>query len=327
MMRLALQVPNFTYPDVEVGDLFETVAEVATAAEASGFDTLLVMDHFYQLPMLGSPDQPMFEAYTLLSALAARTSSIQLGTLVTGVTYRNPAFLAKVVTNLDVISRGRAMLGIGAAWFDMEHDAFGYDFPPVSDRFEMLEEAIQITQAMFADERPTFEGKHFQVRDIINNPKPIRAKIPLMVGGAGEKKTLRIAARYADHSNLTCGLDEVPHKLDVLAGHLAEVGRERSEIGVSALNFLIAGDTDDEAFASRDELVRGLGMEWDTLDDGTREMLGHRMLVGGPDSIGEQVQERILGQGLDAVVVNIPTGGHLPEVVARSGEILTKALS
>lgn len=327
MMRLALQVPNFTYPDVEVGDLFETVAEVATAAEASGFDTLLVMDHFYQLPMLGSPDQPMFEAYTLLSALAARTSSIQLGTLVTGVTYRNPAFLAKVVTNLDVISRGRAMLGIGAAWFDMEHDAFGYDFPPVSDRFEMLEEAIQITQAMFADERPTFEGKHFQVRDIINNPKPIRAKIPLMVGGAGEKKTLRIAAQYADHSNLTCGLDEVPHKLDVLAGHLAEVGRERSEIGVSALNFLIAGDTDDEAFASRDELVRGLGMEWDTLDDGTREMLGHRMLVGGPDSIGEQVQERILGQGLDAVVVNIPTGGHLPEVVARSGEILTKALS
>ena len=171
MMRLALQVPNFTYPDVEVGDLFETVAEVATAAEASGFDTLLVMDHFYQLPMLGSPDQPMFEAYTLLSALAARTSSIQLGTLVTGVTYRNPAFLAKVVTNLDVISRGRAMLGIGAAWFDMEHDAFGYDFPPVSDRFEMLEEAIQITQAMFADERPTFEGKHFQVRGHHQQPE------------------------------------------------------------------------------------------------------------------------------------------------------------
>ncbi|HEY8058366.1 MAG TPA: LLM class flavin-dependent oxidoreductase, partial [Acidimicrobiales bacterium] len=180
MMRLALQIPNFTYPDVEDGDLFEAVADVASAAEASGFDTVLVMDHFYQLPMLGSPDQPMFEAYTLLSALAARTSYIQLGTLVTGVTYRNPAFLAKVVTNLDVISRGRAILGIGAAWFDTEHDAFGYDFPSVPDRFEMLEEAIQITQAMFADERPTFEGKHFQVREIINNPMPIRSKIPLM---------------------------------------------------------------------------------------------------------------------------------------------------
>ena len=245
----------------------------------------------------------------------------------TGVTYRNPAFLAKVVTNLDVISRGRAMLGIGAAWFDMEHDAFGYDFPPVSDRFEMLEEAIQITQAMFADERPTFEGKHFQVHGVHQQPEADPRQGPPDGRRGGQKKTLRIAAQYADHSNLTCGLDEVPHKLDVLAGHLADAGRERSEIGVSALNFLIAGDTDAEAFASRDELVRGLGMEWDTLDDATREMLGHRMLVGGPDSIGEQVQERILGQGLDAVVVNIPTGGHLPEVVARSGEILTKALS
>ena len=326
-MRLALQVPNFTYPDVAPEDLFETIATVATTAEASGFDTLLVMDHFYQLPMLGSPDQPMFEAYTLLSALAARTSSIQLGTLVTGVTYRNPAYLAKVVSALDVISKGRAMLGIGAAWFDTEHDALGFDFPPVSERFEMLEEAIQITQAMFEDRRPTFEGKHFRVTNAINNPKPIREHVPLMVGGSGEKKTLRIAADYADLANFTCGLDEVPRKLDVLTAHLANAGRERADIGTSTLTFLITGDSDDDAFDTRKELVRGLGMEWDDLDDDTRTMLGNRMLVGGPDTIGELVQERILGQGLDAVTVNIPADGHRPEVVARAGEVLTKALS
>jgi F420-dependent oxidoreductase-like protein len=326
-MRLALQVPNFTYPDVAPEDLFETVATVATTAEASGFDTLFVMDHFYQLPMLGSPDQPMFEAYTLLSAIAARTSTIELGTLVTGVTYRNPAYLAKVVTGLDVISKGRAMLGIGAAWFDTEHDALGFDFPSVSQRFEMLEEAIEITQAMFEDSRPTIEGKHFQVRDAINNPKPIRDHVPLMVGGQGEKKTLRIAADYADLANFTCGLDEVPHKLEVLEGHLANAGRDRADIGTSVLSFLITGESDDEAFATRNELIRGMGMEWDDLDDDTRTMLSNRMLVGGPDTIGELVQEKILGQGLDAVTVNIPSGGHLPEVVARAGEVLAKAMS
>jgi F420-dependent oxidoreductase-like protein len=326
-MRLALQVPNFTYPDVEPADLFETVATVATTAEASGFDTLLVMDHFYQLPMLGSPDQPMFEAYTLLSAIAARTSSLQLGTLVTGVTYRNPAYLAKVVTNLDVISKGRALLGIGAAWFDTEHEAFGFEFPPVATRFEMLEEAIHITQAMFADERPTFEGKHFRVNGVINNPPPVREHIPLMIGGQGEKKTLRIAAQYADHANLTSGLDEVPHKLDVLDGHLAAVGRARSEIGVSALTFCIPGETDDDAAANRDELFAGMGLDWDTLDDVTRTMLENRTLVGGPDTMGEQVQEKVLGLGLDAVVVNLPAGGHRPEMVAIAGEVLSKAVA
>jgi F420-dependent oxidoreductase-like protein len=326
-MRLALQIPNFTYPDVAPEDLFETVATIATTAEESGFDTVLVMDHFYQLPGLGTPDDPMFEAYTLLGAIAARTERVQLGTLVTGVTYRNPAFLAKVVSALDVISRGRAILGIGAAWFDTEHDALGFEFPPVSQRFEMLEEAIHITQAMFEDSRPTFEGKHFRVNGAINNPKPIRDHVPLMVGGQGEKKTLRIAADYADLVNFTSGLDEVPRKLEVLEGHLANAGRPRSDVSTSVLSFLITGETDDEAFATRNELVQGMGMSWDDLDEDTRTMLGNRMLVGGPDTIGELVQERILGQGLDAITVNIPSGGHLPEVVARAGQVLSKAMS
>src|SRR5438105_14300925 len=155
MIRAGLQIPNFTYPDVAPDELFERVAAVAVAAEESGFDTVMVMDHFYQLPLLGPPEHEMFEAYTLLGALAARTSTAKLGTLVTGVTYRNPAILAKVVTALDVISKGRAFLGIGAAWFDVEHEALGVDFPPVRERFERLEEALAATRAMFRGEGPT----------------------------------------------------------------------------------------------------------------------------------------------------------------------------
>src|SRR5215471_4165672 len=163
MIRAGLQIPNFTYPGVAPEDLFERVATIAVAAEEAGFDTVMVMDHFYQLPLLGPPDNEMFESYTLLGALAARTSKANLGTLVTGVTYRNPAILAKTVTALDVISKGRAFLGIGAAWYDVEHDGLGVDFPPVKVRFEMLEEALQICRGMFRGERPTFEGAHYRV--------------------------------------------------------------------------------------------------------------------------------------------------------------------
>src|SRR5215203_899130 len=165
MIKVGLQIPNFTYPDTEPADLFEKVAAVAVAAEDAGADTVMVMDHFYQLAMMGPPELEMFEAYTLLGALAARTKTVKLGTLVTGVTYRNPAILAKIVTTLDVISRGRAFLGIGAAWFDVEHEALGVDFPPVKERFERLDEAVLICQGMFRGERPTFEGKHYRTKD------------------------------------------------------------------------------------------------------------------------------------------------------------------
>src|SRR5829696_6256983 len=144
MTRIGLQIPNFTYPGVDDIDLFERVAAVATTAESSGFDTIFVMDHFYQLQMIGPPELEMFESYTLLGGLAARTSQARLGTLVTGVTYRNPALLAKAVTALDVISQGRALLGIGAAWFDVEHEALGFPFPPLHERYERLEDALRI---------------------------------------------------------------------------------------------------------------------------------------------------------------------------------------
>src|SRR6266487_2078104 len=160
-MRFGLQIPNFTL-GVPDDRLFEAVAGIATTAEDSGYDSVWVMDHFYQLPPLGGPSQPMLEAYTLLGALGARTERVRLGTLVTGVTYRNPALLAKMITTLDVITRGRAILGIGAAWYDVEHVGYGFAFPSARERLDRLEEAVQICRAMFRDERPAFKGRYYE---------------------------------------------------------------------------------------------------------------------------------------------------------------------
>ncbi len=171
MFHIALQIPNFTYPDVPREELFDRVSAVAETAESAGFGAVMVMDHFYQLPMLGPPTNEMFESYTLLAAIAARTEHVLLGTLVTGVTYRNPAILAKIVTSLDVISHGRAFLGIGAAWYAEEHEGLGVDFPPLGTRMQMLEEAIEICRGMFRDERPTFKGRHYQTVETINSPR------------------------------------------------------------------------------------------------------------------------------------------------------------
>src|SRR4051812_30679162 len=289
MIRAGLQIPNFTYPDVAPGDLFERVAAVAVTAEENGFDTVMVMDHFYQLPLLGPPETEMFEGYTLLAALAARTQRVKLGTLVTGVTYRNPAILAKIVTALDVISKGRAFLGIGAAWFDTEHEALGVDFPPVRERMERLEEALIICRAMFRDERPTFEGKHYRVKNAFNSPAPITpGGPPIMIGGQGEKKTLRLMAQYADMANFTSGIDELPRKLDVLAQHCADVGRDPATINKTPLGMLIVSSTMEDAEAKRDTVLTSRGMPpWAQLDEGMKAMLGARVVMGDPDTVGE----------------------------------------
>ena len=188
-ISLGYQIPNFTYPG-GVEKLFDTVQAQALEAESSGFDTVLVMDHFYQLPGIGSPDQPMMEAYSTLAALAASTSTIKLSTLVTGNTYRNPSLLAKTVSTLDVISHGRAILGLGAGWFELEHDQLGFDFDTFTERFEKLDEALQIIHPMLRDERPEFSGKWYRVHGAMNVPR-YRESIPIMLGGQGEQKTFR----------------------------------------------------------------------------------------------------------------------------------------
>ena len=326
MIKVGFQIPNFTYPDTEPAQLFERIVAVATAAEAAGADTVMVMDHFYQLPLLGPVDHEMFEAYTLLGALAARTSTVKLGTLVTGVTYRNPAILAKIVTSLDVISQGRAFLGIGAAWFDVEHEALGVRFPPVKERFERLEEALLICRAMFRGERPTIQGKHYSVKDAINSPAPITpGGPPIMIGGQGEKKTLRLMAQHAEMANFTAGFDELPRKLEVLAGHCADVGRDPATINKTPLCSVVVGKTMEEAAALRREFLAARGMDWDSLDEATRSLVAARLVVGDPDAAGEQVRG-LMDLGLDGITANLPANGHDPEAVARTMEVLKAAV-
>jgi F420-dependent oxidoreductase-like protein len=326
MIKVGLQIPNFTYPDTAPGELFEKVAAVAVAGEEAGADTVMVMDHFYQLPMLGPPDHEMFEAYTLLGAIAARTEKVNLGTLVTGVTYRNPAILAKIVTTLDVISKGRAFLGIGAAWFEDEHNALGVRFPPVKERFERLEEALQICRAMFKGERPTFEGTHYTTKDLINSPATIRGDVPIMVGGSGEKKTLRMMAQYAEMANFTVGIDELPRKLEVLAGHCADQGRDIATINKTALSILLVAESMEAAEKLRNEFLLARGLDWNTIDDATKAMLSARIIIGDADAVGEQVQQ-LLALGLDGVTCNLPANGWDLDAVALTGEVLTKALA
>ncbi len=229
--RLGLQIPNFTFPGVADDDLFETIAGIAMTADNHGFDSLWVMDHLYQIEVVGPREDPMLEAYTLLGALAARTSEIALGTMVTGVTYRNPALLAKIVTTLDIISSGRAILGLGAAWNDDEHAGYGYDFPSAKERLDRLEEALQICRAMFSRAGPDVRGP--PLPDPAGSQQPQAdpgPASPILIGGGGEKRTLRLVAQYGDACNLFGDPDTVRHKLDVLERHCADVGRDPAEI-------------------------------------------------------------------------------------------------
>lgn len=224
-------MPNYSFPGTADDALFDHVAELARAAEDAGFDMVTVMDHFYQIRGVGQETEPMLESYTTLAALSQRTATIRLSALVTGVTYRNPALLVKMVTNLDVLSKGRAILGIGAAWNQDEHAGYGFDFPPIGRRMDRLEEAVQIAKLMFTEDRPSFAGRYFKIDRALNVPRPIQPGGPkILVGGAGEKRTLRIVAKYADISNWFPGLEETKRKMGILERYCEEEGRDPATI-------------------------------------------------------------------------------------------------
>ena len=226
-MQIGLQIPLFTTPKGPA-TLGADLATVARVADEEGFAYLAVMDHFFQIGVIGPPELEMLEAYTTLGFVAAQTSRIQLLTVMTGVIYRYPGLLAKTVSTLDVLSGGRAWLGIGAAWNEQESRGLGVPFPPVAQRFEMLEEALQICRQMFAGDETPFHGKHYTLERPLNSPAPLR-RLPIMVGGGGERKTLRMVAQYADACNLFATPD-LEHKLDVLRGHCERLGRPYEDI-------------------------------------------------------------------------------------------------
>ena len=320
MTRLGYQIPNFTYPDTTPDQLFGKVVAQVKAAEAAGFDRVLVMDHFYQLPGLGAHTEPMLECYTMLAALAQHTETVRLSALVTGNTYRHPTLLAKSVTALDHVSGGRATLGIGAGWFELEHDSLGYEFGTFTDRFEKLDEALQIIVPMLNGETVSLQGKHYQVVDAVNSPTPI-SRVPIMIGGSGEKKTLRMVAQYADESNLAgCPDDEIQRKLDALDAHCERLGRDRSQIKVTKMVMCHVAPTTAEAEADLRATAAAKG--W---DDAVVEMAKGLLVYGDPDTVGEQLAAS-MATGLDGLTINLPANGHIPERIELLGEVANRVL-
>ena len=297
-IRLGLQIPNFSY-GTGVEKLFPTVVAQACEAESAGFDSVFVMDHFYQLPMLGEPDQPMLEAYTALGALATATERVQLGTLVTGNTYRNPTLLAKIITTLDVVSQGRAILGIGTGWFELEHDQLGFEFGTFTDRFNRLDEALQIILPMIKGERPTFSGTWYRASEAMANPR-YRDHIPLMIGGSGEKKTIPLAARHFDHLNVIAGFDQLPGKLKVVQRRCEEIGRDPATLETSMLLTVLI-----------DENVK---------PDQIPAAMTQRMVAGTAESVADQIKTNVLDTGIDSLIINMPF--YTPGVVSAAGEAL-----
>ncbi len=251
-MRLGLQVPSFTWSK-DQGQLGDTFAVIAERAERAGLYSLWVMDHFFQIQMVGPAENEMLEGWSALAFAAGRTNHIKLGTMVTGVTYRQPGLLVKTATTLDVLSHGRAYFGIGAAWNEQEHKGLGVPFPPLAERFERLEETLQIAHQMWSGDEKPFEGKHYTLERPLNSPQSVqRPHPPILIGGTGERKTLRMVAQYGDACNLFArmGKDELNRKLDVLRDHCQALGRPYEEIEKTTLDsFRLTSDGRDNSLS------------------------------------------------------------------------------
>ncbi|MEA2546285.1 MAG: hypothetical protein QOI09_1558 [Chloroflexota bacterium] len=232
-MKIGLQIPSFTWPGGTEA-IGPTVGRIAQQADEIGFDSIWVMDHFFQIRGVGKPEEPMLEGWTTLGFLAANTKRARLGLMVGGVHYRLPGLWVKAATTLDVLSGGRAWLGIGAAWNEDESRSLGFPFPPLGQRFEMLDETLQIAHQMWQGERGSeaeFHGRHYDATRLMNSPQSIsRPRVPIMIGGGGERKTLRLVARYADASNVFGGPEMIAHKYAVIRQHCADIGRNPDEI-------------------------------------------------------------------------------------------------
>jgi F420-dependent oxidoreductase-like protein len=312
--RLGLQIPSFTYPGVPDAELFERIAQIATTAEDSGFDSVWVMDHLHQIRTVGTPEEPMLEGYTLLAGLAARTSRVSVGTMVTGVIYRNPALLVKIATTLDIVSSGRAILGIGAAWNEDESRAYGFEFPPLKVRFELLEDALRIARSMLTEPRSTVQGTHARTEGAFNNPKPVRGDIPILIGGSGERKTIPLIASYGDATNFFGDVETIRHKVAVLDEACERVGRDRSEITVTKLGTLLIAESEAEVQRKIAAARERMGERYDSV-----------VVAGTPDQVREQV-DAFREAGLDGILFNMPDAYEL-DSVRLAGQTLAGVLA
>jgi F420-dependent oxidoreductase-like protein len=300
-------MPNYTFPGVPNDKLFDRVVENAKRAENAGFDLITVMDHLYQIRGIGPETEPMMEAYTTLAALATQTSRVRLGTLVTGVTYRNPALLVKMVTTLDVISKGRAIFGLGAAWNEDEHAGYGFEFPPIGQRMDRLDEALTIAKLMFTQDRPSFEGKYYKIDRALNVPRPIQPGGPkILVGGGGEQRTLRILARHGDIGHWFGGnLEDLKRKKQVFERHCEAVNRDPAEVLLTVGLTLVLAENEKDSAA----LMAGLTPE-------RRAMAMTVTVAQAAEVIGKYIDAGFGGFTFNNNVL------QTPESIALAGELI-----
>lgn len=316
-MQFGLQKPIFTfdYRGDDTSQIIDSLKKLATTAENNGFDSFWVMDHFHQIPMIGKVEEPMLESWTTLSVVAGLTTKIKLGTLVTGIMYRYPAILAKVAATLDVLSKGRLFMGIGAAWNEEESNAYGIHFPAASERMSRLEEAIQIIRKMWTEEpSASFNGIYYQIRNAYCNPKPIqKPSPPILVGGSGERKTLKIVAKYADACNLFGSAETVKRKLNILKEHCKSVGRDYNSILKTKLSIIVVEDEKQTSEKKIEQIFKGMPEEQ------IREFAIH----GTPEEVLRQI-ESFEQVGIQYLIVDLDPSRELEALDVFANKIIKK---
>jgi len=311
-MKFGIQHPNFSY-DGEGPEIVESLRRVAVEAERSNFDSFWVMDHFHQIANVGTANEPMFEGWTTLGVVAGLTSKIRLGTMVTGIVYRYPSILAKIGATLDILSKGRLYMGIGAAWNAEESEAYGIHFPSASKRFRRLEEAVQIIRKMWTEDRASFKGEFYEIKNAYCNPKPIQKPYPpILIGGSGEKKTLKLVAKYADACNVFGSPETVKRKFSILREHCKAVGRDYDDIVKTKLGAVVI-DKDSDTLR---HLVSEAFNKWPD------EMRNEFVIAGNPDEVRRKI-ETFRDVGVDYMIVSFEPKREL-ESLRLFGEEISK---
>jgi len=317
-MKFGLQHPvfSFDYRNRDTSQIVDSLKNLVTRAENRCFDSFWVMDHFHQIPFIGKPEEPMLESWTTISVLAGITTRIKLGTLMTGIIYRHPSILAKIGATLDVLSKGRLFMGIGAAWNEEESSAYGIPFPSVKERFLRLEEAIQIIRKMWTEEpSASFNGQYYQIKNAFCNPKPIqKPSPPIMVGGSGERQTLRIVAKYADACNLFGSAETVKRKLSILKEHCRSVGRDYDSILKTKLGLVVIDDDKEMARKRLQQISKGI----------PEEQINEFAIYGTPEDVLRQ-KESLEDAGIQYLIVDLDPSREVEALDIFANDIIKRS--